>query len=468
MMKNKKWEIPMFSFYDHTGMERHLEKRARQGWLLEKMSGFGWTYRRIPPQSLSYTVSFFNQESLYEPEPSEQRQTFQEFCEHAGWKLAASSPWAQVFYNDRLDPIPIETDPELELASIHRAAKKALPAYILTILAGFWLGGSWIWQFLLDPVDLLVSPNWAATGFCFGLLFVYMIADLIVYCHWRRKALRAAEHGEFLPTRGLHAFHYVLLSLALLSFLYWALSMTTSGLRGFVLAYLVLIAALSALTTWVRRTLQRRRVSAGANRAATLTISIGLSLLLFGGLFAGMFAAVRNGWVRLDGDVHTSTTYEWNGRTMVAYSDPLPLTVEDLTGKTAEGYSRHWETEGSLWLKREKGEQRSRYDVEEDLPRLEYTRYTTRFSAIYDLCLNELLRDHEDWNAPGTPSEQWMQYRPIDASLWGAQNAWQLYMGSEPMSCYILTWPEQVVQLRPDWLLDENQMAIAGQKLTIQ
>lgn len=222
---------------------------------------------------------------------------------------------------------------------------------------------------------------------------------------------------------------------------------------------------MSALTAWVRRTLQRRRVSTGVNRGVTLAVSIGFSLALFSALFIGMFAAIRNGWVRLDGDVHTSTTYEWNGQTVVAYSDPLPLTVEDLTGITAEGYSHHWETEASLLLKREKGEQRARYDVEEDLPRLEYVRYTTRFSAIYELCLNELLRDHEDWNVPGTPSEQWMQYRPIDAAAWGAQNAWQLYMGSEPMDCYILTWPDRIVQLEPDWLLDEEQMAIAGQKL---
>lgn len=464
-MKNKKWEIPMFSFYDHTGMEHHLEKRARQGWLLEKMSGLGWTYRRIPPQPLTYTVSYFNQESLYEPEPSEQRQNFQNFCEHAGWKLAAASPWAQVFYNERPDPVPIETDPELELASIQRAAKKALPAYIMTILAGIWLGGGWIWQFILDPVDLLVSPNWAATGFCFGLLAVYMVTDLVFYYRWRRKAIRAAQHGEFLPTRGLYKLHYVLLVLSAVSFVYWALMVTTPGLRGVILIYLLLIAVLSALTAWVRRTLQRRRVSAGVNRGVTLAVSIGLSLALFSALFIGMFAAIRNGWVRLDGDVHTSTTYEWNGQTVVAYSDPLPLTVEDLTGITAEGYSRHWETEASLLLKREKGEQRARYDVEEDLPRLEYVRYTTRFSAIYELCLNELLRDHEDWNVPGTPSEQWMQYRPIDAAAWGAQNAWQLYMGSEPMDCYILTWPDRIVQLEPDWLLDEEQMAIAGQKL---
>lgn len=467
-MKQKKWELPLFSFYDHTGMERHLEKRARQGWLLEKMSGLGWIFRRIPPQPLAFTVSYFDQGSLYEPEPSEQRQSFQEFCEHAGWQLAAASPWLQVFYNDRPAPVPIETDPALELASIHRAAKKMLPAYLVTILLGVWLGGGWLWQLLHDPIDLLVSPNWAFCGFCFGLLFLYLTLDLLGYLHWRRQALRAAVRGESLPTKGLgELLHGALLFLVGLSFVYWILAVSQPGLRGFILAYLLLIAALSALTAWVRRTLQRRRVSAAVNRAVTLTVSIVFSLALFSGLFGGMFLAMEKGWVRLEGETHTTETYEWNGSNFVAYSDQLPLTVEDLTGETAEGYSRHWEAESSLFLKREKGEQRARYDVEADLPRLEYTRYTTRFSALYDLCLRSLLRDREDWNLPGTPADQWMQYRPIDAALWGAQNAWQLYMGNEPIDRYILTWPGCVVELDTDWLLSEAQMATAGQKLTV-
>lgn len=466
-MKQNKWELPLFSFFDHTGMERHLEKRARQGWLLEKMSGLGWTFRRIPPQPLTFTVSYFDQESLYEPEPSEQRQGFQEFCRHAGWQLAAASPWLQVFYNDRPDPVPIETDPSLELASIHRAAKKMLPVYLLTLLLGLWLGGGWVWQLLRDPLELLVSPNWAFCGLCFGLLFLYLMLDLLGYLSWRRRALRAAERGEFLPTKGLGKPQGWLLLLVGLSFAYWALAVTQPGLRIFVLVYLLVFAALSALTTWVRRALQRRRVSAKVNRAVTLAVSVAFSLAMFSGLFGGMFLAVQKGWVRLNADVHTSETYQWNGSTFVAYDDPLPLTVEDLTGESAEGYSRRWETEGSLFLKREEGEQRGRYDVEADLPRLEYVRYTTRFSALFDLCLSELLRDREDWNLPGTPADQWMQYRPIDAALWCAQNAWQLYMGDAPLDRYILTWPGCVVELNSDWLLSEAQMATAGQKLSV-
>ena len=35
-MKNFKRELPMFSFYSYTSIQRHLEKRAREGWRLIK------------------------------------------------------------------------------------------------------------------------------------------------------------------------------------------------------------------------------------------------------------------------------------------------------------------------------------------------------------------------------------------------------------------------------------------------
>ena len=31
-MQAKRWELNLYSFYDHTGMERHLEKMAAKGW----------------------------------------------------------------------------------------------------------------------------------------------------------------------------------------------------------------------------------------------------------------------------------------------------------------------------------------------------------------------------------------------------------------------------------------------------
>ena len=42
-MKETKRRMELYSFYDRTGMEKHLAKMAEKGWLLEKIGQFFWT-----------------------------------------------------------------------------------------------------------------------------------------------------------------------------------------------------------------------------------------------------------------------------------------------------------------------------------------------------------------------------------------------------------------------------------------
>ena len=90
-MKDRKWDFIPFSYYDRTGMERHLEKRAAQGWLLERMSNLGWYYRRIEPRQIHFTVTYYLRASQFDPEPTEEQKEFHDFCLQSGWKLAAAS-----------------------------------------------------------------------------------------------------------------------------------------------------------------------------------------------------------------------------------------------------------------------------------------------------------------------------------------------------------------------------------------
>ena len=41
-MKTKKRRLEYYSFYNHTGIERHLTEMAQKGWLLESISNFYW------------------------------------------------------------------------------------------------------------------------------------------------------------------------------------------------------------------------------------------------------------------------------------------------------------------------------------------------------------------------------------------------------------------------------------------
>ena len=119
-MKDTKRRLMTFTFYDRTGIEKDLEKQAAKGWLLEKCAATGWIYRRIEPAKIHFAVVYVPAISMFDPEPSEKQKRFQDFCEHTGWELIASNIQMQIFCNRRENPIPIETEPEIEVENIHK------------------------------------------------------------------------------------------------------------------------------------------------------------------------------------------------------------------------------------------------------------------------------------------------------------------------------------------------------------
>ena len=80
-----KRELFHFSFHDHTGITRHLEKMALKGWLLDR-TGFFWAYRKAPRQYVRYAVTYFPSSSDFNPTLPEKEAMFRDFCESAGWE----------------------------------------------------------------------------------------------------------------------------------------------------------------------------------------------------------------------------------------------------------------------------------------------------------------------------------------------------------------------------------------------
>ena len=181
-MKNTKRRFVLFSFYDRSGIETYLEQQAESGWLLDKVSAFGWRFRRIEPRKIRFSVVYFSKASAFDPEPSEQQLVFQDFCEHTGWKIASSNAQMQIFYNDRADPTPIETDAVLEVAAIHAAVKKSfLPNYCLLAAAGMMNAALFVWRLLSDPAGVLASNASLFTGLCCALMLIPSLTEIIGY-----------------------------------------------------------------------------------------------------------------------------------------------------------------------------------------------------------------------------------------------------------------------------------------------
>ena len=121
-MSRGKLELVWTYYFDHTTMEQHFEKMARKGWILDRM-GIFWHYRRSEPKELRYAVGYFPGSGVYAP-PTGEELTFEEYCQIAGWELAAEHGALKIFCNEREDPVPLETQADIQVENIRKGSRR--------------------------------------------------------------------------------------------------------------------------------------------------------------------------------------------------------------------------------------------------------------------------------------------------------------------------------------------------------
>ena len=365
-MRETKRQMSLRSFYDHTGIEAHLRRMAEQGWLLCGIGQFFWHYRRIEPKTLTFSVCYFPRATVFDPGPSAEQEEFYDFCAHTGWTLAGSSGQLQVFYHEGENPTPIDTDPALEVDAIHQSAKKTfLPANLLLIGVAVMNLAMFLWRLRDDPILTLANGGALLALAAYTLILMNCTVELCSYFLWRRRALRAAEQGEFLPT-GSHVWLQILMLAVMLPAGAWCLAgMFRDGLGGVAAVALVGSVGLIAAVLGIREGLKKVRFSAGDNRVITLVACVGLSAVF----------AVALPWFVVRG---------LNDRPDPA-PDELLLSVSDLAAVDASRYSR-WQTRtSSPLLTLIHGSEYPRIYEEKTLS-LGYDVAVVKVSALYALC----------------------------------------------------------------------------------
>lgn len=462
-MKNTKRRIEPLTFYDHTGISSHLEKMAANGWMIEKIVNTGWVYRRIEPKTMHFTVSYYAKASEFDPEPSEEQKMFHEFCAHTGWQLACTSAQLQIFYNERENPIPIETEPELEVQAIHASAKKNfLPSYVALLLLAGVQGAFWISNLLGDPLDLLSNSTQLLVGGIWLLLAILCGVELISYFRWYAKARSAALHGEFLKTPSTSKLQKFVLGIAMIGGIFWIIDYIICGdklQRTIAILMGIYMPALFIIVNTTKEFLKRKKASRGVNRTVTVITSFAVSFAMMGATTFGTLYASSRGLFADKGE----ETYEHNGTTWVIHQDELPLVVEDLLEVNYDGYIKERRGNMSMLLGQLVMRQYPRFDADnyKEVPQLEYIMTVVRVPALYDMCKERVIYDRENLRYV-SPQE----YRAEDASLWGANEAYRLYdleYGAE--NFYLLCYDNLLVEINFDWEPTVEQMAIVGEKL---
>ena len=428
-MKDRKRRFETFSFYDRTGIEAHLKKMAEKGWMISEMTTLGWIYKRVEPESLTFAVSYYPKASEFDPEPTEGQNIYHDLSSRTGWQFVCSSAQMQVFCTTDDKPIPIETDPALEVEMIHRSAKKGfLLSYYILLAVGVLNGALFISRLLGDPIGVLASPTNLFTGVAWTMLMLLCGVELIGYYRWRSKALKAADRGEFVDTPNHAQFQKLVLAVVFIAFFYWLINVVAVGdtlMKWVSILMLLYFFGLIVIVNTVKQLLKRKKASRGTNFAITMTVDIVLAVVLMAGITFGTLYAVRNGIFQNEENYET---YEFHGSTQILYQDELPLRVEDMLDVEYDGYIYQRRGDESVFLGQYDLSQRTRMDDKAgyDMPRLEYTIILIKMPFLYDICKEQLIADKDETNDRSVPEGYKRFYSEQDPAPWKAEEVYQL------------------------------------------
>ena len=464
MLRTKR-RMEFFAFYDDQGIARHLERMAQKGWMIERINNYFWTYRRIELQRLRFAVTYFPEASDFNPGPTENQQTFLEYCESAGWQFAAQWCQMQIFYNENPAAVPLETDEFSRLQNIHRCMRKNfLPGNIaVMILMTILL----LLQMVSVPRDLLslLAENTRLITVTLLLLAILSEAGMLLgYYFWRGRSLRSVANGGSC-VRGGRFQHWLGGPVWLLVILLAALYLYSVGSYWpLVLIFAVVLAGISALTLAARAVLRGMGVARETNIAVT-AVMIFLLSLSFSVVLQGVSDWMRDAGLfqKQPAYIYTtqngSSSWDWE-----VYDDPIPLRVQDLRATDYPHYSYEKTERSSPFVSVMKASQTGFPDGLEGDERLLYTVVRLKQEVWFRPVLDSMLRAEERFRYDGEQDA----FLLVEAPQWGAEEVYQRHIDGQPQPEYYICYaPDSILQLDLSWEPTAQEIAVIREKLGI-
>jgi len=455
-MKTKKRRVEYFSFYNHTGIEAHFSQMAKKGWMIESISNLFWTYRKIEPQDVHFCVSYYPRASDFDPGPSEEQQTFHDFCAHTGWKLACTWHQIQVFYNEKEAPVPLDTDPIMEVDTLHRACKKNfLPSYFILLALSLFMSCYFVAGICLDPIGLLSNSSRLIAELAYLCLFAISSVELFTYFAWYRKAKKEAQNGIFVDTPSTSEFQKAVMAVILVAMVWWIANLFEADDPMLVWVAVVMFCGMIGvmlLVNGIKQGLKKAKVSRGWNRILTLAACFVLPTALI--------SAVLYVGVSLNRSVLAERAFK--------DLDPIPFSVSDFRDVNGAFYVETSNNHQTFLLGRMIVDAFPHWDEENSaqLPDLWYSITTVKVPFLYDWCKAQMFRDSDETDDKDIPVGHRLVYIEQDPSSWGAKEAYRLYEEEGwYRNWYLLCYEGQIIEIRFDWEPTIEDMDIVNQKM---
>lgn len=432
-MKETKTVHISFAFYDRTNLEKFLEEQAAEGWMFQEQKGGTMEFYRISPSKIHFSVVYYRSPVAKNALTADQVE-FLEYCARTGWYLVDTEQRKMILSNQQENPIPIETDPKIQLDNIHKSLKKQNLSWMI---AFFVLG---ITNSLLFGLNLSLGIVHMSTG-SNSIHFIMMgtfycatsLPDIIGYYRWRRKALIAAQEGIFYETRIDNTLYYIFLFFAYLATIATMTFSVDPTLIGVVIA--VIVVSLGLTLWYVVRRIFRKTHPAVFRQVIQTSLGLFEILVLLVMLVNPFFPVMYS---MDDAPAHPSD---------------MPLSITELIDSDFYDYTNDKYSQRTILLTQDEYRQEALNDS--DLPGLYYTITYIHADFLYDACQKDLLKDFARHG----------EAIAVDASGWNAEAAYQLYAHGSIQNDYLLCYDGHFVEIRFDWEPTAEQMALVGQKL---
>lgn len=425
-----------FRFDRIEDMAVKLEKMAAKGLLLEECGALLWTFRRGAPQKLRYSVTYFSEASMFDPDINDNQQTYMEYARTAGWTFVAQLNHMHIFCSEVDHPIPFETDENEKLNTIKKCMNKSfVPSMLLGILALVLLMFVQFRSFQLNPIDYLSDPIRLLLSSMAAVATLYHVFSLAAYVFWLKRSEKSIALGGGC-VKNSKVIHTAVDSI-LLAFLFGSLAIVLLHLavKTSRLVFILTVAKLPILMLvfWSSiKYLKKKKVSAMVNRLVSYAVLMLVNVALF--------ALIMTSIMRFGLGMHHESSYrtvnwqltETESLAYRLYRDDIPLTSEDLYGqKDYMYYSYEKRTDKTFLLSKSVYSQDSP-PAKDSPPWIQYEVLETRFNAIYQLAKDYLLQIPE-W-------QDNMTLEAMDNTIFGTIEAYQGIMKTlqqENILCFL-------------------------------
>ncbi|MCI9678388.1 MAG: DUF2812 domain-containing protein [Oscillospiraceae bacterium] len=444
MSRDTKKELLLYQpVGDTAAMARHLEKRAEQGWLLERADNWWLRYRRAEPTGVRYAVAFFPEATIFDAAPVEGQETYYDYCRAAGWEYVCSYGSIQYFRNFRPAPVPIETDEALKLKTLRRVMLRTV---VLMNVVWLLLAVSWcfnlISSFRWSPLSMVSQYSALGLAVITAAFLLHSLLELLRVGVWYLRSRWSVKRGG--ACARIRGSLQAAGDFSVLAIMLAGLGASSVGQGWGYLVFVLVYSVGFLLLLVVLRALLRHFKRLQFSNTASLVGSIAASVVLSIAFVAGMNA--------FDWSLEASLPPEWPKEVS---AEELPLTLEDLGYAVTEADRCEYLHQGSgrtPWAAFGNWYQGAEAP-DSELPFLNYQIADISWDWLRELCWDTIMR------GPKYGNHQLSGYTPIDPAPWGADAA------ARRNRTQVLLYGERIVLVTTGWTPTEGEAAVIGAAL---